>query len=142
MKLVIIDSNNKARINKIVEWIIYMLGYTISFILISLIFRSFQINNEHMIIYSFMAVVIIYFLNKTVRPIILKLTMPLMGITVGLFYFVINAGILKAVDIIMGNKLDFTEAWQLFVIAILLAATNAIIEELILKPIVRRFKKR
>ena len=142
MKLVTIDSNNKARINKIVEWIIYMLGYTISFILISLIFRSFQINNEHMIIYSFMAVVIIYFLNKTVRPIILKLTMPLMGITVGLFYFVINAGILKAVDIIMGNKLDFTEAWQLFVIAILLAATNAIIEELILKPIVRRFKKR
>jgi putative membrane protein len=142
MKLVIIDKNNKARINKIVEWLIYMVGYTISFILISLIFGSFQINDDHIIIYSFLAVVIIYFLNKTIRPIILKLTMPLMGITVGLFYFVINAGILKIVDIIMGNKLDFTGGWQLFVIAVLLATTNAIIEELILKPIVRRFKKR
>lgn len=142
MKLVIIDKNNRARINKIIEWFIYMIGYTISFILISLIFGSFQINDEHIIIYSFLAVVIIYFLNKTIRPIILKLTMPLMGITVGLFYFVINAGILKVVDIIMGNKLDFTGVWQLFIIAILLAATNAIIEELILKPIVRRFRKK
>jgi len=142
MKLIIMDKNNKAKINKIIEWIIYMVGYTISFILISFVFGSFQINDEHIIIYSFLAVVFIYILNKTVRPILLKLTMPLMGITVGLFYFVINAGILKAVDIIMGNKLDFTGVWQLFFIAVLLAATNAIIEEIILKPIVRRFKKR
>lgn len=142
MKLVIIDKNNKVRLNKLLEWLIYMTGYTISFILISLMFGSFQINDEHMIVYSFLAVVIIYVLNKTIRPIILKLTMPLMGITVGLFYFVINAGILKLVDIIMVDKLNFTGIWQLFLIAVLLAATNAIIEELIIKPIIRRFKKK
>lgn len=142
MKLVIIDKNNKARLNKILEWFIYMAGYTISFILISLLFGTFQINDEHLILYSFFAVVMVYILNKTIKPVILKLTMPLMGITVGLFYFVINAGILKLVDIIMGDKLNFTSAWKLFFIAVLLAATNAIIEELIIKPIIRRFKKK
>lgn len=142
MKLVIVDKNNKARLNKLIEWFIYMIGYTISFILISLMFGTFQINNEHIIFYSFLAVIIIYILNKTIKPIILKLTMPITGITMGLFYFVINAGILKLVDIIMGDNLNFTNIWKLFVIAILLAVTNAIIEELIIKPIIRRFKKR
>lgn len=142
MKLIVIDKNNKAQLNKLLEWFIYMVGYTISFILISLMFGTFQINNDHLIIYSFFAVVMIYMLNKTIRPVILKMTMPLMGITVGLFYFVINAGILKLVDIIMGDKLNFTSIWKLFLIAILLAATNAIIEELIIKPIIRRFRKK
>lgn len=142
MKLIVIDKNNKAQLNKLLEWFIYMVGYTVSFILISLMFGTFQINDDHLILYSFLAVVIIYILNKTIRPIILKLTMPLMGITVGMFYFVINAGILKLVDIIMGDRLNFTSIWKLFFIAILLAATNAVIEELIIKPIIRRFRKK
>ena len=142
MKLIVIDKNNKAQLNKLLEWFIYMVGYTVSFILISLIFGTFQINDDHLILYSFLAVVIIYLLYKTIRPIILKLTMPLMGITVGMFYFVINAGILKLVDIIMGDRLNFTSIWKLFFIAILLAATNAVIEELIIKPIIRRFRKK
>ena len=142
MKLIIVDKNNKARLNKLLEWFIYMVGYTVSFILISFVFGTFEINDDHLILYSFLAVVIVYILNKTIRPIILRLTMPLMGITVGLFYFVINAGILKLVDIIMGDKLNFTSIWKLFFIAVLLAATNAVIEELVIKPIIRRFKKK
>ena len=142
MKLVIVDKNNKARLNKLLEWFIYMIGYTISFMLISLVFGTFEINDEHTILYSFLAVITVYILNKTVKPIILKLTMPLLGITVGLFYFVINAGILKLVDIIMRDNLNFTSVWRLFFIAILLAVTNAIIEELIIKPIIRRFRKK
>ena len=119
-----------------------MVGYTISFILISLMFGTFKINGDHFILYSFLAVVLIYILNKTIKPILFKLTLPITGITMGLFYFVINAAILKLVDIIMGDKLDFTSVWKLFFIAILLAVTNAIIEELIIKPIIRRFKKK
>ena len=142
MKIVTIDTNNKARLNKILEWFIYMVGYTISFILISLMFGTFKINGDHFILYSFLAVVLIFILNKTIKPILFKLTLPITGITMGLFYFVINAAILKLVDIIMGDKLDFTSVWKLFFIAILLAVTNAIIEELIIKPIIRRFKKK
>lgn len=142
MKLVIVDKKDKARLNKVVEWIIYMIGYTISFLLISLIFGSFKIDDEHEIIYSFIAVIIIFLLNKTVKPILFKLTLPITGLTMGLFYFVINMVILKLVDFIMLDKLDFTNIWALFFIAILLAVTNVIIEELIIKPIVRRFKRK
>ena len=142
MKLVIVDKKDKARLNKIVEWIIYMVGYTISFLLISLVFGSFKIDEEHEIIYSFIAVIIIFVLNKTVKPILFKLTLPITGLTMGLFYFVINMVILKLVDFIMLDKLDFTNIWALFLIAILLAVTNVIIEELIIKPIVRRFKRK
>jgi len=60
----------------------------------------------------------------------------------GLFYFVINMIILKLVDFIMVDKLDFTSMWALFFIAIFLAVTNVIIEELIIKPIIRRFRKK
>lgn len=141
MKLVITDKNNKARLNKIVEWFIYMIGYTISFLLISLMFGTFQLDKEHMIIYAFIAVVLIFVLNKTVKPILFKLTLPITGLTLGLFYFVINMIILKLVDLIMLDKLNFTSTWRLFFIAILLALTNVIIEELIIKPIIRRFKK-
>lgn len=142
MKLVIVDKKDKARLNKIVEWIIYMAGYTISFLLISLVFSSFKIADEHEIIYSFVAVIIIFLLNKTVKPILFKLTLPITGLTMGLFYFVINMIILKLVDFIMLDKLDFTNIWALFFIAILLAVTNVIIEELIIKPIVRRFRRK
>jgi len=142
MKLVVIDKNDKVRLNKLLEWFIYMVGYTISFILISLIFGTFEINDEHLILYSFFAVVLIYVLNKTIKPALVKLTLPLTGLTMGLFYFVINAGILKLVDVIMGDNLNFTSVWVLFFIAILLALTNAAIEELIIKPIIRGFKKK
>ncbi len=141
MKL-IIGVGTKARLNKIIEWLIYMVGYTVSFIIISRLFGTFQINDEHVILYSFFAVVLIFILNKTIKPILVKLTLPLTGITMGLFYFVINAFILKLVDIMLVDKLNFTSSWRLFFIAILLAITNAIIEELIIKPIIRRFKKK
>jgi len=142
MKLVIIDKNDKARLNKLIEWLIYMTGYTISFLLISLMFGTFQIDEEHKIIYSFVAVVLIFLLNKTVKPILFRLTLPITGLTMGLFYFVINMIILKLVDLIMMDKLNFTSIWKLFFIAVLLAITNVVIEELIIKPIVRRFKRK
>lgn len=142
MKLVIVDKKDKVRLNKIIEWIIYMVGYTMSFLLISLVFGSFKIDDEHEIIYSFLAVIIIFLLNKTIKPILFKLTLPITGLTMGLFYFVINMVILKLVDFIMLDKLDFTNMWALFLIAILLAVTNVIIEELIIKPVVRRFKRK
>lgn len=142
MKLVIVDKKDKARLNKFVEWIIYMIGYTMSFLLISAVFGSFKIDEEHEIIYSFVAVVIIFLLNKTIKPILFKLTLPITGLTMGLFYFVINMIILKLVDFIMLDKLNFTNTWALFFIAILLAVTNVIIEELVIKPIIRRFKRK
>lgn len=142
MKLVIIGKDNKARLNKILEWLLYIIGYTVSFLLTARLFGTFKIDNEHKIIYSLMAVILIYILNKTVKPILFKLTLPITGLTLGLSYFVLNMIILKLVDIIMLDKIDFTSYGKLFFIAILLSLTNVIIEMVIIKPIVRRFKRK
>ena len=142
MKLVVVDNKNKARLNKFVEWFIYMIGYTISFFLVSLIFGSFELHESHQLIYSFIAVMLIYVCNKTIKPVLFKLTLPITGLTMGLFYFVINMIILKLVDLLMANKLNFTNVWALFIISVLLALTNVVIEELIIKPIIRRFKRK
>lgn len=141
MKFIKIDKNKNIQINKFIEWIIYMIGYTIAFLLVSKLFGTFQINEEHTYIYSFLSVLLIYILNKTVKPILFKLTLPITGLTLGLFYFVINTIILKLVDLIMGAKLDFTNMWKLFFIAILLSLVNLLIENIVIKPIIRRFKK-
>lgn len=141
MEIINIDKNKNISINRFIEWIIYMVGYTIAFLLVSKLFGTFKIDNEHTYIYSFIAVLLIYALNKTVKPILFKLTLPITGLTLGLFYFVINSIILKLVDLIMGPRIDFTNIWKLFFIAILISLVNLLIENVIIKPIIRRFKK-
>lgn len=141
MKIINIDKNKNIKMNKFIEWVIYMVGYTVAFLLVSKLFGTFKINEEHTYTYAFISVLLIYILNKTVKPILFKLTLPITGLTLGLFYFVINSIILKLVDIIMGTRLDFTNTWKLFFIAILLSLTNLLIENSVIKPIIRRFKK-
>ena len=135
-----IEVTEEKKINKFLEWIIYMIGYTIAFLIVSKCFKTFEINNEHTYTYAFISVLLIYILNKTVKPILFTLTLPITGLTLGLFYFVINSAILKLVDIIMGNKVNFTNTWILFFIAILLSIMNILIEGLIIKPIIKRLK--
>ena len=140
MKKINLNSTEK-QINKFIEWLIYMIGDTIAFLIVAHFFKTIEINDEHLYIYAFISVILIYALNKTVKPILFKLTLPITGLTLGLFYFVINSIILKLVDIIMGPRVNFTNTWMLFFIAIVLSIINVLIEELIIKPIVMRLKK-
>lgn len=141
MKIIVVDKkSNKVRLNKLLGWLIYLAGYTCSFLLVSLLFDTFQLTETYTVLWALLAVAILYFLNNTIRPIIFAITIPLTGLTLGIFYFIINMGILKLVDIILGSKLDFTNGWTLFCISILLSLTNAVIELLIIKPIIKRVK--
>ena len=140
MQVVIIGKNNKARFNKLLEAILYLVGYTISFLLVASMFETFVLSKEWTLLYAFLAVIIIFILNKTVKPILVVFTLPISALTLGLFYFVVNTFILKLVDFIMFDKLDFTNIWILFIISILISAINLLIELLIIKPIIRRVK--
>lgn len=141
MKIIVIDKkSNKARFNKLLGWLIYLAGYTGSFLLVSLFFDSFELTETYTVLWALLAVAILYFLNNTIRPIVFALTIPLTGLTLGIFYFVINMGILKLVDIILGSKLNFTNGWTLFFISVLVSLTNAIIEQLIIKPIIKKVR--
>ncbi len=139
MKLIIIK-NNKARLNKFLEWLLYMICYGFVFIAVSSLFNSFYIDTNYFGFYGFLAVVIIYVLNQTVKPILVYLTLPITGFTLGLFYPFINVFILKLTDIILGGHLDFTKFWILLLVAIIISIINTIMEQVIIKPIIRRFR--
>ena len=139
MKLVI-KEKNKIRINKGVDWLLYMIGYTIVFIIVTSFFKSIYIDSDHLIIWSAIIVLVIYALNKTVKPILFKLTIPITGITLGLFYPCINVFILKLVDWFLGPHFEVKNLLIALFVAILLSITNFIMEEII-KNIIEKVKK-
>lgn len=143
MKLVVESRNNSTyayRINRLFEFILYILGYSVAFLITESLFETFVIDSEHEILYAVIAVLVIYVLNLVVKPVLITFTMPLTGITFGLFYFVINTIILKFTDWIMGPRLEFLDIWILFFISVLLSIIHFIIEEVVIKPIVKRAK--
>lgn len=143
MKLVVTTKGkNAVRINRFFEFVLYIITYTIAFLILESVFDSFQISNDYKSLYSVLAVCIIYVLDQAVKPILVTITMPITGLTFGLFYFVINTLILKLTDWIMGPKLNFTDIWILFFIAILLSVINFAIEEIIIKPLIKKAKKK
>ena len=124
------SSKNKIpKLANVLEWLFYLLGYTIVFIIITNMFDSIYIDT-------------ISLLNKTIKPILVTLTIPITGLTLGLFYPFINLFILKLVDWIMGPYFQIHKFWIALLVAVLLSVVNFIVGEVILKPIVRGVKKK
>lgn len=140
MKVVVFNKNNEARLNKFLDWLIYMIGYTLVFLAVSILFKSFYIDISFYGLYGFLAVVIIYVLNKTIKPILVYLTLPLTGLTLGLFYPLINVVILKITDLILGQHFNLSNILVSVIIAILISIMNQLMDNLIIKPLIRRFR--
>ncbi len=151
MKVIIVDEqknknnkNNKTgkeieyRLNLFIEWLIYMVGYALVLLITSNIFRSLYVEN---FLYGFLAAVIIYVLNKTVKPILVTISLPLIGMSLGLFYFVINVIILLIVTLILGKHFYLTGFISPFVVSIFISITNVIMEGFIIKPLIERCKR-
>ena len=103
--------------------------------LVDQIFNSFDFEN---IWYGFIAVLLIYILNKTIKPLIVRLTIPITALTFGLFYPFINLFILKLVDFILGSHFQIYGIWSGILIAVVISIMNYIMEEFIIKPIIRK----
>ncbi len=127
-------------IGNVAEWFLYMLAYTLVFLAVDWMFDSFVIDETHLYLYSFVAVILIYILNKTIKPILFHLTLPITGLTLGLFYFVNNMIILKLVEFIMSKKVEFTSLPILFFIAVVMSIANLLIENIVVKPFVKKVK--
>lgn len=135
----VIKEKNKVRINRLFDWVLYMIGYTIVFIGVTSLFSSIYIDSNHLIIWSAIIVLIIYILNKTVKPILVTLTIPITGLTLGLFYPCINVFILKLADWLLGPHFEVKDLFIALFVAILLSITNFIMEEII-KKIIEKVK--
>ena len=93
MKLLIKDKN-KYRINYFIDWLLHIIAYTIVFILITNLFKTVYIDSNNLILWSGIIVIVLYILNKTIKPVLIAISLPLIGLSLGLFYFVINVFIL------------------------------------------------
>jgi putative membrane protein len=137
MKKVIIV-NDKIKINKFLDWLIHMVGYTLVLILISMMFKSIYIDNSYFGLWALLASVIIYILNKTIKPIIFILTLPITGLTLGIFYPFINVIIIKMADFILGNHFQTHSLFALFFAAILISIMNFFMDKIVMDPITRK----
>lgn len=127
-------------VKRFFEWLLYLIGYTLVFLVVSLFFKTFYIDSSYYGLYGFLAVMIISILNKTIKPILVTLTIPITGLTLGLFYPCINLFILKLTDWILGSHFNLENIWIAFLIAILLSVFNIIVEKILIDPILRMVK--
>ena len=147
MKVIVIDDKKSKkssengieyRLNLFLEWLIYMLGYAIVLLITSNLFRSLYVEN---FFYGFLAALIIYVLNKTVKPFLVTISLPLIGLSLGLFYFVINVLILLLVNLILGKHFYLTGFFSPIIVSIFISVMNMMISNLIIKPLIERCKR-
>ena len=138
---IIVKTREKIRLNRFLEWLLYFASYSLVFFLISLFFETFYIDPSHPLLFSILASFIIYILNKTVKPLLVRLTIPVTALTLGLFYPFINLFILKLADWILGRYFNLLDFWVALVISILISAVNFLLEEFVIKPLIRKVRR-
>ncbi len=137
MKLIIKD---KYRINIFIDWLFHIFAYTIVFILITNLFKTIYIDSNNLLLWSSIIVIVLYILNKTIKPVLVTLTIPITGLTLGLFYPCINVFILKLTDWILGSHFEINSLLSASIFAILLSISTFIVNEVI-KMIINKVKK-
>lgn len=137
---IIVTTKEKIRLNRFLEWLLYFVSYSLVFFFVSFFFETFYIDPAHPLLFSILASFIIYVLNKTIKPLLVRLTIPVTALSLGLFYPFINLFILKLADWILGKYFNLLDFWVALAISILISVANVLIEEFIIKPIIRKVK--
>lgn len=132
----------KPHINKYLDWFIHILGYTLVLIAVSVIFdETVYIDNQFFGLWGLLAIVIIYILNRTVKPLLVWLTLPLTALTLGLFYPITNVIVLKVTDWILGSHFKINGIFMVFIVSIIISIMNAIMDNIIIDTFLKRRKK-
>lgn len=130
------------KINKYLDWFIHMLGYTLVLITVSVIFKeTVYIDNSYFGLWGLIAVIIIFILNRTIKPLLVWMTLPLTALTLGLFYPLINILILKITELILGIHFEIKGTISVFLVSIVISIMNAIMDNLIIDNLLKRRKK-
>lgn len=129
----------KKKLNEVIEWLIYIVGYAIILSLVSIVFdETIKIDSSYFGIWGLIASLIIYILNKTIKPIIVRLTIPLTAMTFGIFYPFINFLILKIVDYILFSHFEINGIIIPYIAAVVISLLNLIMDDKFIKPIIRK----
>lgn len=131
------DKGSKLVNNKIMEWLIYMIGYGVVLLIVSSLFASFYINKDYFGMYAFVAAIIIYVLNQTVKPIINFFMLPVTVISLGLTYPIVNIIILKLTSFILGKENFYISGiFVPFLVVLIISFFNILMEGFVIKPII------
>ncbi|MBV7389143.1 MULTISPECIES: phage holin family protein [Enterococcus] len=101
---------------------------TLIFISLTVLFPShvFVASLTTALIASF----VLSLLNALVKPVLVLLSLPLNILTLGLFSFVISAGMLQLTSSILGAaRFGFSSFWASILVAVVMAIVNAIVSE-------------
>lgn len=130
---------SKTILIRFIEWIIYMIGYALILISISVLFKNtIQIDNRYYGLWALAAAIIINLLNRTIKPVIVWLTIPITAITLGIFYPFINVFILNIVDFILGSHFSVNGIFMCVIVAIIISIMNMLMDNLVIKPLLER----
>jgi len=126
------------KINKYLDWLIRMIGYAIVIIVVSIIFNNtVYIDNSYFGLWGLIAVVIIFILNKTVKPVIFWLTLPITALTLGFFYLIINVLVLKITDFILMSHFDINGIFMPFIVSIVISIMNTVMDKVVTNNIIK-----
>ena len=127
---------SKQNLYKFFDWLIRMIGYTLILLFTALLFKNtLYIDNSYYGLWGFIAAVLIYLLNKTLKPVLVWLTIPITGVTLGLFYPFINLIILKMVSLILTPHFQIYGIWFAVCASILISVMNVLMDTLVFKKI-------
>lgn len=120
----------KKNKRKIINIIINIIIYTFILIIFSKLFdNTIYVDKSYFGIYALLASIIIYILGKTIKPILVWISLPIIGLTLGLFYPFVNVIILYITNFVLGNHFNTTGVFMVFIVAILISLTNIIFDE-------------
>ena len=132
----------KITVNKYLNWFIHIMGHTLVLITVSVIFHPHvYLDNQFFGLWGFLAIIIITILNKTVKPLLVWLTLPLTALTLGLFYPLINVLILQITSFILMGHFRINGIFMIFFVSIIISIMNAIMDNIIIDTFLKRRKK-
>ena len=141
-KKVVEKEDAKVKISRTLDWAIHIIGYTLVLITVSVIFpNTVKLDNQFFGLWGFLAVIIIYILNRTVKPVLVWFTLPLTALTLGLFYPIVNVFVLKLTSWLLFGKFQIEGIIMVFVVSIIISIMNAIMDNVIIDTFLKRRKK-
>lgn len=129
----IIECDVSMGLNKFLNSLINIIGYAVILLLISTCFKTIYFDNSYYGIYILVAALIIYIFNLTIKPILFRMSIPIIGLTFGLFYPCINIVILKLTDFILGTHFETRGIITLFFTVVLISIMNLFMNKIITK---------
>ena len=119
------------KINNFSEWMYYMLAYALVILIMTRAFDSIYIYPKYTFFICLLIVILLYALKKTVKPILVLLTIPITALTLGTFYLFINLFMLKIVDWVLFSLFDLNGFWTAFFFSILISVVNYLVDDTI-----------